>query len=463
MEISPRHPASYRDPAGFIFHADGQLRRQVNLVYAPHYDRLMQSGLYETLVKNNDLIAHTQLPADFAGSSDHYKTLLPRQLPFISYPAEWSPGQLKDAALLTLKIMRTSIGSGMILKDATPRNVQFDGSKPIFIDTLSFETYDPDQPWIAYRQFCECMLFPLYLHHYLATGTTPWIEAWPEGIPAGITARLLPARSRLSLGIWLHVILQSRIQHRSAASNHTHTSFSKTKMINLLTNLEDIVTSLHTHAEKPSAWNNYYTSTILSKDYLQEKERLFDEYISNLSVDSALDLGANDGYFSKRIAHKFPDARIVAADSDWQSIDRLYSTLRKQSHTPITPLCIDLVNPSPAAGFRLTERDSFPARSASTLVIALALVHHLVIGKSIPMPALAAFFAELTKTWLIVEFVPLEDEKTRILLSTRAHFHQPYDSAAFETAFQPYFALLRKEPVPGSSRILYLMKKHPAS
>jgi len=49
---------------------------------------------------------------NLTGSADHYKTLLPEQLPFIGYPAEWSPAQLKAAALLTLEILTLAIDKG---------------------------------------------------------------------------------------------------------------------------------------------------------------------------------------------------------------------------------------------------------------------------------------------------------------------------------------------------------------
>ena len=463
MAGNTAHPASYRDPAGFVFRYGDRWYRQINRVYAPHYDLLMSSGLYQALVSKKYLVQHTELPDNLTGSSDHYKTLLPEQLGLITYPAEWSPGQLTDAALLTLRIMRMAIGHGLMLKDATPRNIQFVNGRPLFIDTLSFELYDPAKPWVAYRQFCESMLFPLYLHRYLGTGTSPWIEAWPEGIPASVTARLLPSKSRWNLGVWLHVRLQSRVQQKTATAYPTQPAtqpaFSLQKMQHLLGNLENIIESLDPDAVLPSTWNNYYASTILSMEYLLEKEQLVDAYLNGLTIETVLDLGANDGHFSRLLALRLPRARIISADSDWQCIEKLHAQTRVEENSPITPLCIDLANPTPASGFRLMERESFPARAASQLVLALALVHHLVIGKSVPLQAVAAFFAELTKNWLIVEFVPTEDEKTQLLLLTKTHFHQPYDRKAFEHAFDPYFIILRSDPVPGSHRTLYLMKK----
>ena len=98
-------PSSFRDPSGFLFHQDGGLYRQVNQVYREHYDHLIQSGLYHELVQEKLLIPHQEQfsVAGVTSSPDHYTTLCPEPIPFISYPYEWCFSQLKAAALLTLE------------------------------------------------------------------------------------------------------------------------------------------------------------------------------------------------------------------------------------------------------------------------------------------------------------------------------------------------------------------------
>ena len=61
--------ASFRDPSGFLFARDGVLYRQVNRKYEQEYARLMESGLYDKLVKAVLLVPHIELahaPADMA-------------------------------------------------------------------------------------------------------------------------------------------------------------------------------------------------------------------------------------------------------------------------------------------------------------------------------------------------------------------------------------------------------------
>jgi hypothetical protein len=132
---------------------DGTLFRQVNHSYSAHYDLLLRSGLYQKLVDKAWLVSHEEV--ERPERADAYRTLRPQTVPYVSYPYEWCFSQLKDAALLTLDIQILSLAHGMVLKDASAYNVQFIGSRPVFIDTLSFEAYENGTPWIAYRQFAS--------------------------------------------------------------------------------------------------------------------------------------------------------------------------------------------------------------------------------------------------------------------------------------------------------------------
>src|SRR5690242_12814119 len=134
--------SSFRDPAGFVFQKDGILYRQVNKSFKEDFDHFITSGCYNHLVTNKWLVQHEEIEEDFPGSGDCYRTLKPQKIAFISYPYEWCFDMLKDAALLTLRLVKECLPFGVILKDATPLNIQWCDGKPIFIDSLSFEKYD---------------------------------------------------------------------------------------------------------------------------------------------------------------------------------------------------------------------------------------------------------------------------------------------------------------------------------
>lgn len=108
-------PASFRDPSGFLFSRGGVLYRQINRAYERDYSRLMESGLYERLVKAGFLIPHVEAnqvaPESEASPKGDvaFKVIQPERVPFISYPYEWSFGQLKSAALATLTIQKRAL------------------------------------------------------------------------------------------------------------------------------------------------------------------------------------------------------------------------------------------------------------------------------------------------------------------------------------------------------------------
>ena len=82
---------------------------------------------------------HRRVSLELAATADAAAVLQPDPVRFISYPYEWSFGQLRDAALLTLEIQERALAKGLTLRDASAYNVQFEAGRPVFIDTLSFE------------------------------------------------------------------------------------------------------------------------------------------------------------------------------------------------------------------------------------------------------------------------------------------------------------------------------------
>lgn len=450
------HPASFKDPSGFVFLENGRIYRQVNKRYAAQYDHLLQSGLYEALVSDHLLLPHREIPENRSGLPDWYKTLAPEPVPYLSYSYEWSYDELGDAALLTLALQRKAMAHQMVLKDATPFNIQFYRGKPVWIDTLSFEIYDHSQPWVAYRQFCEFFLFPLYLGFYLKTDLQKIMRVYMEGLPAAITARLLPLRSRFNMGVWLHVYLQHSVQKSESHLPAAKAEFSSRKLLNLIDHLESIIHRLLRRRKAGTGWSNYYTESISSREYLVAKESLFRSFCDRLPVGEVLDLGANDGYFSRILAEK--GWQVIAVDADAHCINSLYRFVKEKKITRLLPLVMDITNPSPAIGFANREGTAFHERIKTGLVAALALIHHLSIGKNIPLANLAGYFADLAPH-LIIEFVPREDKKVQEMLAHREDIFRDYTEYEFERHFSDYFDITEKQLIPGTLRTLYLMKR----
>ena len=447
-------PSSYRDNDGFVFEKDGQVYRHIHPQYEAHYSSLVKSGLYDELVKKNWLIPHTETD-DADANAGQGRIIHPEQIPFISYPYEWSFDMWKDAALLTLRIATAALQKNMILKDATPFNIQFYNGKPIFIDTLSFENYEEGKPWLAYRQFTECFLGPLLLMHYCHPDTNRFFTVYPNGIPINMAVSLLPKRSQWHLNTFLHIHLQAKFSGKQKQKTAAQPYFSKQKLQVLLKGLEGFVQKISLKKIK-TTWDDYYTDTILGEDYLKAKTALVLSFITGIDFKTVIDLGANDGHFSLLFSN---DKKIIATDFDSNCINDLYLQIKKTGRTNILPLVNNLTTPSPATGWANAERESLTARLKAGLVMALALVHHLAIANNVPLTLIAGWLKPMGE-FLIIEFVPKSDEKVKLLLQNREDIFDNYSLENFKLIFTKNYDILKEEQIADTGRILFLMKRN---
>ncbi len=460
--MSEINPGSFRDPSGFVFEREGRVLRQVNRQYQSSYDRLMESGLYAQLVEKGWLISHEEVDPSFALTEDAYRVLAPAVVPFISYPYEWSFSQLRDAALLTLRIQRRALRFDMSLKDCSAYNIQFIGSNPVFIDTLSFEPYQVGRPWAAYRQFCQHFLAPLALMAHRDVRLSQLLRIHLDGVPLDLASKLLPRSTYLRPFLLMHIHLHARAQQRYANTAQweeenavaQRRQVGERGMLGLLTTLYKGIQRLEWRAAG-TEWADYYEETNYTPEALTHKEQGVARLIDQVGPETVWDLGANTGRFSLLASRE--SIFTLAFDIDPAAVERNYLRGAAENDGHLLPLVLDLVNPSPGLGWAHQERKSLAERGPADLVLALALVHHLVIANNLPLGHVADFLRAIGE-WLIIEFVPKKDSQVQRLLAWREDIFPDYTEHGFETAFGAHFKVVEKVPIAGSRRVLYLMR-----
>ena len=461
LSVRSRCAGSFRDPCGFVFERDGVLYRQVNQAGRVDYDALVASGLDHALINDGALIPHREVKEPAEDPSRAYKVLRPDRVPFLSYPYEWSFGQLKAAALLTLDIQNQAMGRGMSLKDASAFNVQFLGVQAVFIDTLSFETYREGQPWVAYRQFCQHFLAPLALMARVDIRLNQLFRTSLEGVPLDLAGRLLPFATRLNPGLLIHIHLHAKAQKAYSGGGERPATrpFSRQALMGLLDSLRSTVQALRWNPDG-TEWADYYDATNYTDVATEQKLALVGEFLDLERPSTVWDLGANTGRYSRLAADR--GAETVAFDVDPACVERLYrdQLATNKPATSLLPLRLDLLNPSPGLGWDHQERASMVDRGPVDVAMALALVHHLAISGNVPLDRVATFLRKICRT-LIIEFVPKADSQVKRLLAGRVDVFDDYTQAGFETAFLDLFTIERSERIADGERTLYLMRARP--
>jgi len=422
----------------------------------------MHSGLYEELCSQKMLVPHKEVSQDLALNNKAYKVIQPIQLPFISYPYEWSFSQLKDAALLTLSIQQMALEKDMVLKDASAYNVQFFQGCPIFIDTLSFERYEEGTTWCAYRQFCQHFLAPLALMSRTHISLNQLLRIYIDGIPLDIASSLLPKSSKLNFSLGLHIHLHAKSQKKYAHAaikqdGKKQKNFTRRSFFALIDSLKSFVEKL---IWKPGGteWYNYYeNNNNYGEAGLEEKERVLLRLMKHISPKTVWDLGGNTGRFS-RIAVDAGATNVISWDIDPACVESNYKMMVKNQESALLPLLLDLTNPSPGIGWDNKERSSFGERGPADAVLALGLIHHLAIANNVPLSKIADFFYKLSP-WLIIEFVPKEDSQVQKLLATRKDIFPTYTNSGFKKAFEKQFIIDETIEIPNTKRTLYCMKR----
>ncbi len=445
--------SSFRDPSGFLFFRDGQLFRQVNKVYQEDFELLINSGLYENLVKKQLLVSHAEVDIPSFEPEKAYKIIQPETVPFISYPYEWCFSQLKDAALTTLKIQKTALEFGMSLKDCSAYNIQFYKNKPVLIDTLSLQKYQPGEPWVAYQQFCQHFLAPLALMSLRDIRFNQLLRIYLNGIPLDFAKKLLPFKMFLFTHIYLHALSQEYFQDKPVKT--AAYKMRKMSFLGLIDNLESAVKKL-TWKPQGTEWGDYYDNIGYSTEAFECKKKTVADFLDMIKPQNGWDLGANSGMFSRIAADK--GIEIVSFDSDPVAVEKNYIECRKQIRKNILPLLIDLINPSPGIGWQNEERMAFMERGPVDVVLALALIHHLVISNNLPFDKIAEFLNRICR-FLIIEFIPKNDPQIKRLLATRKDIFGDYSQEFFEQEFSKVFLIKNSVRLGDSGRILYLMQK----
>ncbi len=369
--------------------------------------------------------------------------------------------QYKHAALLTLKIQKLCLKNNFILKDASAFNITFHEGKPIFIDTLSFDFYQENNPWLAYKQFIMHFLGPLVLTKYFGQDHLKTLSQNLEGISLQKLSQLLPFKSYFSPTILTNIHLLAKYDKKyESDKKKVNNNLSKASQIKLLDGLYDFISKLSVNEN--SEWDHYYNQINYNDAAYQYKKEVVKDWFSSTKGETLIDIGGNDGTFSREL--KDVAKLIIVADVDANAVEQNYNQVLKNKEKKILPIVADVLNPSANYGFNNEERFSFIERVKDSNLdgcLALAVIHHITLSGNIPFSFSARFFSQMSPN-LLIEFPTRADSWVQFLLDSKREFKDHFDfynEENFEKEYAVYFEIIKKEKIESSERILYSLKR----
>lgn len=452
-----RVEGSFRDPWGAVHDVDGRILRTLSPEAAEAWDAVAATGFTAEAQARGWLIGAALVDAPPDELRDAARVVEHPRIPVVSYPYEWCFGQLQAAALLHLDLQRLALEKGVVLRDATAYNVQFQGSAPIFVDALSFRPYRPGEFWLGQQQFVTQFLAPLLLESMGSVAFQPLYRGHLDGIPMDQAAAMLPWTKWLSPTVVLNLVLPDLMQRRARGKKSTELEGVTKRQLpasayrSILDSLRDYVAGLAPRGGQ-TTWSDYSVDNTYAAEEAEKKKAFVAEFVAATRPAVLLDLGCNAGVYSE-VALQAGAGRVVGFDLDASAVERAYRRAKDKS-LPLLPLVQDLANPSPGLGWALGERPPLGKRVKADAALALALEHHLLLGRNIPP---AAFFDWLLG-WAprgVVEFVQKTDPTVQTMLAMREDVFPGYGEDEFRRHLGARARIVKSAVTTSAGRTLF--------
>jgi hypothetical protein len=450
------HPLSFQDEAGRLFTWRGRLYRGVSAQLAPFLAGFLQGDTARKLIADRLLIDTEVTPFAMDGFS---MVLSHRLLPLVSYPFEWCAAMFKVAVLTIIKVAIALCVDDLMLKDAHPLNVLFDGTRAVWVDVPSIIPANGSREWPAEGEFYDNCVYPLVLMSHGREKLAKALIAEYEIVQPADLEMLGISRS-LSIDVATALLSRLPEQKRRAFRKTLRPLRSLFRRkgepsiaIPLLQRLEQIKAEVesisvpfweplpsHHSFEPGSGWN---AKQLSMHKILREKK-----------PSTVLDIASGSGWFSELAAH-FSE-NVAAFDTDPEAVARLFANARARD-LPILPLVMDFTRSTSARGLANHSHIAATERFQCEMVLMLGFLHDLVFRyRRLGMNEICDGLALFSKRWLVVEFIPGDDSEVGPLWSS---WFAEYTLDNFKNALGRHFSRIEVLPSDPHPRVLLLCER----
>lgn len=447
---------SFRDPLSKVFKEGDVVYRKLNNDSYSFFKTLKEKFFFQEMIAKKKVQSFELDHKDLGTMTHKYiKNFIPTN--------EMSSYQLYLSGLHTLDLLVECLKKGYSLKDASSWNVVFYDGQPLFLDVGSFESWDGNKVWIAYGQFVRHFIVPLIINKETGIKTSFIFNNYFDGIDPFTAKKILGIKSFKSWKNLEFIYLPSLLERKKITKVYDQTKNKDDKEINLSILLR-IINRLRSKLESlepknESFWSEYtFTRDHYSNIDIEIKKNFFKNFILSKS-GNLLDIGCNTGEFLN-LATQNKNIKSFGIDFDEECIN---FTQKKYIESNINLSCINIANPPNGIGWINSETKAFIKKNELfyDIVLFFGIMHHLLVTNRIPLNEILKLLNNLTKNYIVYEFVNKEDKKFLELAGRNIYLYKYFNEEFFENEITKYFTIEDKiNYKDNKNRIIYILKKN---
>ncbi|WP_435089671.1 class I SAM-dependent methyltransferase [Candidatus Pelagibacter bacterium nBUS_30] len=459
-----KNSSSFRDNKAIIYNSTDKIFRKVDKSLNIDFSEFLNSDFYKNNLPNiikTKILNARELDNNSIPNEKNHVWLEHEKLEYLIYPYELTFNQLKDSAILFLDLYLDALEESYDIIDASAYNIQFKNNNPIFIDMGSFAKLKNNSEILWHKQFCENYLAPLLIKSKADINFNDIFKGNLDGIDLKLASKILPLSTFFDFNIIANIHLHSLLNSKISSSTHIKKNnlkvqkISKNKKKLIAIGLKKTINKLK--SKNKSYWSTYSKINSYSEQETIKKEKYVAEFVKSQNISCLLDVGCNDGHYSK-ICFNNNVKKVVGIDNDLDALDRAYLRF-KNKKLNFYSIYQNFSNPSSGIGWNSRERLSFTERFKDKFdgVICLALMHHICIGKNVPVEMFIEYLGNFSKNFLL-EFVSEDDDMVKNLLRNKENLTKYYNVDYLKKTISRDYRIVSETKITDNRTLIHFKK-----
>jgi len=414
-----------------------QLKDEFKMIYS----KCVEGNLFGKYIVNTELVDNTF-------SNDYELCFKHEYIPLFTYATEWSPKMFYDYTMFMIDFYQEIDKYGLCSMDGHAFNATFYNGRFVFFDFDAMKV--GKMPFFYLQEFINDHIIVLHMMEANLLDKA-YLYLFNPGI-------------RLSIRDIAGYLSAEKLNRFNEMKDNCFKAAMDNDIQTVCSILREYIKNIELDNVFKTGWLGYQNE-LYDKNKpvpLSQKQKAVLEMVRSVKPESMIDLAGNMGWYSFELHNEVK--QCITADLDYACVDFVFHKVIEDKIANILPVYMNIISPTPdyykdsmiGNTAIVPWRKSAIKRFQSQMVLALAVIHHLVFSQQLTFPEVIGQLSLFSSKWLIVEFMEREDSVVEPALVNKDF--DWYTKENFENELKKKFNILS---VTNSeqTRILYLCEK----